>query len=1434
MEFGIRITADGRVAVTEVNRVKSEIKGVGEAARETGKNVSDMLAPLVAGLGAGAVVSNMVSVQREFDKINASLVTVTGSVANAEAAFGGLAAFASRTPYSLQEVAGAFIKLRALGLEPSERALESYGNTASAMGKSLNQMVEAVADATTGEMERLKEFGIKARQSGDQVSFTFQGVTKTVGNSASEIEAYLLGLGEVEFSGAMARQAETLNGAISNLGDSWSQLMLTIMRQGPGDLMYDGVKAASGALDDLSAIVRELGRNQDDAADASSRLGITQEGLRTVFEAVTIVGANVAYVFKAVGTEIGAIAAQMAALGRGDFAGFSAIGEAVKADAVAARAALDALEQRILNPSKAVAGSLDGLALSTKKAGAAAKEAKDEYGALMARLYGKSAGLDAGYFKDLETLHRQYKKTGDLEAYRHAVELLTTQQKFYTDAVAESEKAQKQWNDASARAAQESDRTLAGLEAKAGAMEDELRYYGMTEEAIQNCIIARLEERREAAAATDSQEEVVAALDREIAARKRIAAAAGSRDAIEANRRATDEMRRDWERFSDDINRSLTDALFRAFESGDSFGKAFATNLGNALKSMVLKFAIQQTMAMGGNVLNSGINAVLGTGGANSGGGVNYLGLASNASSLYNLASGSYLGYWQAAQAGYGLTSAEAANAAAAYYNAGYYGTGAAIQAGSAANGAAGAGSAAASSSWGTAGIYAAAAIIGYKIGEWLGGKMFGGGSSVSSSSGVRVGVSGGMATGSAYTDFHQHIDGGWFRSDKDYYWTKEAGLAIGDAFKGVRDLLTRLSIDTGKDLLAGIADFKASYSGSVDGLSGWLQSVADQMLMAALPGLDKFKQAGEDTAAAIARLGVLLSTIRTSSAAIDTQIGVLNGTYSGAALAMAQADAAYRALRESLAATSDIAARVEIEGQLAQAAQARYQTEKAWLTEINQTLTGAIRTVMGARSVLGESIASITGGSQRSPAELRAAIAGVMGGLDMPSIGGITAAAERYDQARAAEASLASLTRSNADYLNSVLADVSALYSLASRHGAAVNATAGGAYFSNDAYAYNAGTNRLGGFGQISYYTDNESSISAMKAGAEYRALVGRLDAANANLAGYEQQIAGVRAQLATLGDAAAAAMSLAAAQTAYSSAIADYVDDVGVGVERLQSLREETLAYYQAQQALAEQMSASSDAITQTLTDLRRAGQSPAVRYADLRSQFDSLRFGATSLTGAALAERADRLNALAMPMAEAAKAAFASRLEYDRAVGYVGGVLTDLRNRLDATAPRDYQAESVGLLSGIDAALSIIEGNLTSAEQQVVDAINASRDETVSVLRDIRGLLGGESANLPGHADGLDWVPYDNYKARLHRGEAVLTYEEAADWRSGRRYMPVSSGGNNDAALLSELRALRQSNEDMRAEVRAVVKHTADTKRALQRVMPDGDALSIRAVA
>lgn len=203
----------------------------------------------------------IVNVNISFEKLQASLKTVTGSSQAAARAFGLIRKIASQTPFSVQQVSDAFIKLKALGLDPSEKSIISFGNTASAMGKDLNDMIEAVADATTGEFERLKEFGIKSSSEGDRVRFTFQGVTTEVGKNAEEIQAFLLGIGETQFAGAMAQQMNTLDGIISNLMDNVELFALQVGEAGfLGALKEVGVEIRDmvGSGGDLAKVIGEF------------------------------------------------------------------------------------------------------------------------------------------------------------------------------------------------------------------------------------------------------------------------------------------------------------------------------------------------------------------------------------------------------------------------------------------------------------------------------------------------------------------------------------------------------------------------------------------------------------------------------------------------------------------------------------------------------------------------------------------------------------------------------------------------------------------------------------------------------------------------------------------------------------------------------------------------------------------------------------------------------------------------------------------------------------------------------------------------------------------------------------------------------------------------------------------------------------------------
>lgn len=234
-------------------RAEKATDGLSSGSRKMGSSLKGAIAPLLTITAALAGLRAIKDSAVEFGVLDAQLQTATGSAENAALAFKEIQSFATQTPYDLQQATKGFTQLVNLGLDPSRRALESYGNTASAMGKDLGQFIEAVADASTGEFERLKEFGIKARKQGDDIALTFRGKTEVIGNSASEIEGYLISLGENEFAGAMERQMDTLGGAISNFEDSWSKAVLAVSNAGASDIMERAFRGATSGLEEFTS-----------------------------------------------------------------------------------------------------------------------------------------------------------------------------------------------------------------------------------------------------------------------------------------------------------------------------------------------------------------------------------------------------------------------------------------------------------------------------------------------------------------------------------------------------------------------------------------------------------------------------------------------------------------------------------------------------------------------------------------------------------------------------------------------------------------------------------------------------------------------------------------------------------------------------------------------------------------------------------------------------------------------------------------------------------------------------------------------------------------------------------------------------------------------------------------------------------------------------
>lgn len=265
---------------------------------------------LALGLTGGAVTflfkRQLIDTGAQFERFRTILETVEGSSAKASQSMDWVSDFATRTPFELDEVLGSFVKLRAYGLDPTNGLLRTLGDTAAAMGKPLNQAVEAIADAVTGENERLKEFGIKARVTGKRIVYEYTSNGKTIRKAAQagnreQIQSTLEAIWNEKYAGAMEKQSKTWIGMMSNISDQWTRFKVLIMNSGVFEWLKTklamileriNAMAASGELQRLAA---DIGQRLVTALKAAWQAG------RVFWQVLQAIGSTVRWVADLVG-----------------------------------------------------------------------------------------------------------------------------------------------------------------------------------------------------------------------------------------------------------------------------------------------------------------------------------------------------------------------------------------------------------------------------------------------------------------------------------------------------------------------------------------------------------------------------------------------------------------------------------------------------------------------------------------------------------------------------------------------------------------------------------------------------------------------------------------------------------------------------------------------------------------------------------------------------------------------------------------------------------------------------------------------------------------------------------------------------------------------------------------------------------------------------
>ncbi|MGE0082489.1 MAG: tape measure protein [Thiohalomonadaceae bacterium] len=262
--------------IEQTNHKLERQKGLMEAGRKVGDKLRSSWEGLktagawMAGIGAAGGAAGMalgagaLGKAAQFEQYEVMLETLEGSREQAQKSMAWVSDFTAKTPYELDQVTEAYVRLKAYGLDPTHGLLTTLGDTSAAMGKDIMQAVEAIADAITGENERLKEFGIKASTKGGLISYEYtdkQGIQRTLSvqkDDRKAIEAALSRIWNEKYAGGMERLSGTWSGIISNIKDSWTAFQVAVMKSGP----FERLKARlQGALDTINA-AKDDGRLQ--------------------------------------------------------------------------------------------------------------------------------------------------------------------------------------------------------------------------------------------------------------------------------------------------------------------------------------------------------------------------------------------------------------------------------------------------------------------------------------------------------------------------------------------------------------------------------------------------------------------------------------------------------------------------------------------------------------------------------------------------------------------------------------------------------------------------------------------------------------------------------------------------------------------------------------------------------------------------------------------------------------------------------------------------------------------------------------------------------------------------------------------------------------------------------------------------------------------
>ena len=210
------------------DKSKQALKNVQGNLDKVKSSASKLKNALVA-IGGALVVREVLRVTAEFEDLRDSLKSVTGSAEGGAKAFEFISDFATRTQFSVQDLSRSFITLKASGIEPTEKLLRVFTDTAAVTTDQigvLEAMTRVFSRGVQGglgleELNQIADRGIPVfKILEQQLGITRLEISKfgqTTEGAAKILKALEKGLGET-FAGATEEKLDNLSVSFSNFG----------------------------------------------------------------------------------------------------------------------------------------------------------------------------------------------------------------------------------------------------------------------------------------------------------------------------------------------------------------------------------------------------------------------------------------------------------------------------------------------------------------------------------------------------------------------------------------------------------------------------------------------------------------------------------------------------------------------------------------------------------------------------------------------------------------------------------------------------------------------------------------------------------------------------------------------------------------------------------------------------------------------------------------------------------------------------------------------------------------------------------------------------------------------------------------------------------------------------------------------------------------